>query len=738
MKIKVIRFWEVLLLWLVALALIVPLLTVPHIVMGLVFIKLTVFEILVELALAVYLILWGLNPQKYRPRFSWLTIAVLIFASILILSTIFSLQPYTSFWGSAFRLNGLFAYFHYFVFFLILSWSLCDKKQWLKLLQVAIFTSLAVALYSLAQYINLPFIFESAEGRIMGTVTNPLTLAEYLLLLFFPTLVYGLRTRSNLLRWFLLPTAFLQFVIIFLTGARGAILALVAGSIIFIFCYFWLHHKRLLKWISFALCGFVILAGLSFWGLKQLPPSENYVLHRIQSIDINHPAIQNRLHIWKVAWQASQERLVLGYGLDNFEVAFQKHYQPFAERFSNAETWTDRAHNSFLDYLVMTGILGLFAYILLIAVALWRSIVIVITPRRAIWQRSTAVALIAMLGAYVVFNISAFDVISAYVIFFFLLALLNSFSWTQREDSKPTRFKWLLYLIVAVVLGIVISIQARHILANRTAGYAIATFYQKDFDKSILLFKKSLDYKTLVSFVASSKMLEAGKEFILRPEAIAQTEMLLELGELFEQNIPQPFNGKYFATLADYYGRLALLDSSVVGKMDNSFKKAVSLSPYRPFLYLNWGGTLTKLEQNQEALEKYEKAVEIYPDFPLGYFWLAVGQISLGQLAEGNESLIKATELDLDIEIPTRLMTLAVAFEEAGQYNEAALRYKQVIEKTEGQPEPYYITISFYYRVGWYKQAYDLAKSYLEQRPNDPTTLGLIEAIKQKAPYLRY
>lgn len=66
--------------------------------------------------------------------------------------------------------------------------------------------------------------------------------------------------------------------------------------------------------------------------------------------------MQTRLLLWKQSIIAFKEKPIFGWGMENFNVPFEKHYNPYFE------VWYDRAHNIFFDYLVMTGILGLLSF----------------------------------------------------------------------------------------------------------------------------------------------------------------------------------------------------------------------------------------------------------------------------------------------------------------------------------------------------------------------------------------
>jgi len=74
-------------------------------------------------------------------------------------------------------------------------------------------------------------------------------------------------------------------------------------------------------------------------------------------------SVSGRLLLWSSALKAFRERPVLGWGAENFDYGFDKYYNPQFYRGGINETWSDRAHNWFLDFLVMGGALGLAFYL---------------------------------------------------------------------------------------------------------------------------------------------------------------------------------------------------------------------------------------------------------------------------------------------------------------------------------------------------------------------------------------
>jgi len=99
---------------------------------------------LVEIIFFTWLFLIVFNP-KYRPRFNILSIALILFLVVLILSTVFGADISRSFWSKYERMTGLLMWVHLFAFFLVIS-SVFKKQDWIKIFSVSIFAAILMSL----------------------------------------------------------------------------------------------------------------------------------------------------------------------------------------------------------------------------------------------------------------------------------------------------------------------------------------------------------------------------------------------------------------------------------------------------------------------------------------------------------------------------------------------------------------------------------------------------------------
>ena len=111
-----------------------------------------------------WLILMQINPSfkpnwKHWDKLVWLVVAFFV---INVISTIFGIGPYRSFWSNYERMSGLFHFGHLLAFFLVLISVFKQKQQWHNFLTFSIFVSTLITLLSFAQCIEVPFLLSSS------------------------------------------------------------------------------------------------------------------------------------------------------------------------------------------------------------------------------------------------------------------------------------------------------------------------------------------------------------------------------------------------------------------------------------------------------------------------------------------------------------------------------------------------------------------------------------------------
>lgn len=181
------------------------------------------FRVFVEIIFVAWLILLSID-STFRPnfkKFSKLTWLIIAFFGINLISAIFGIGLYRSFWSNYERMGGVFHFAHLLAFLLVLISVFRSKKDWHVFLTFSIFASTLMALLAFAQWLEVPFLLSSSGGkRLTGTAGNATFLAAYLIFNFFFILYFWAKETRFSLK---------TFVISFLTFD----IYLVASSLLF-------------------------------------------------------------------------------------------------------------------------------------------------------------------------------------------------------------------------------------------------------------------------------------------------------------------------------------------------------------------------------------------------------------------------------------------------------------------------------------------------------------------------
>jgi O-antigen ligase len=352
------------------------------------------FRFAVELSLIFTIFAWAFEEKDgelakdlksifKRP----LVVAVSVFIVSIVLATIFANDVAAAFWSNYERGEGLFQILHYYVFFLLLNLLMKKEDDWKQIFAASLWASALMIVYGIfGNYGAATFIGPYAGGaaptgfweklfigRFQGSLGNPAYVAPYLIFSMFFAGYLWIRSRGTsalgaLRNWgyVLLITVFLLFFI--LSQTRGAFLGLGCGIFVFLLYEAFSRNMRLRKWCVGILGVLIILGGVGF-ALRNVPAVQNLPEGRLLQISLSDSTAQTRFWTWGSAWQGFLAKPITGWGPENFTTVFDlyfnpRHYIPG----QSTETWFDRAHDVFFDYLSEDGILGLASYLAIFVV----------------------------------------------------------------------------------------------------------------------------------------------------------------------------------------------------------------------------------------------------------------------------------------------------------------------------------------------------------------------------------
>lgn len=167
-----------------------------------------------------------------------------------------------------------------------------------------------------------------------------------------------------------------------------------------------------------------------------------------------------------------------------------------------------------------------------------------------------------------------------------------------------------------------------------------------------------------------------------------------------------------------WQGRLEY-DAHRYEEATRSFQQAIKLNPSMARAYDNLGLCYFYGNQNELAIENYNKAIELdrssqHPS-PWPYLNLADTQQFLGQLSNAEANLHEA--LRLDPSIASAHFQLGTVLEDAGRLNDAVTELREAARLNPTYPDPHIILARIYHKLGQQQAARDEVKAYQRLRP---------------------
>lgn len=605
------------------------------------------FQALVEVALAIWLSL-AIRAPAYRPKRTPLVWAMVALLTILSVSSLAGIDPTRSLWSTQARSLGLIAITHFMALAVILG--SIPGFNW----QMYVGTSCAVATIVAAGaciQLHYPNLFLHTGGRPGSFFGNPAHLASYLVFhiplgLWLCNSHFNKRTRMSCLAgtMYLLMTT-LMLAAIVSSETRGALLGLsiaLASILISITrhkgSYFGLSESRIssivrVTWVVVVLSTLSVAVTRRADVWKQVPTIRRVV----SSIDVGKESdVTPRLIAWKIAWKGFWERPILGYGPENFKYPFDAYFDPALISFGLPETYFDKPHNIFLEYLVCGGLIGLIAYVVLLTSAFW-------TIRRS--QNSTLSITpfaAATLIAYIVQNCFLFDTFGSYLMFALFLGLLQSQSVCERLTEPCHLIKTqltgsLTTALILISLLPVYFLNFRTLYANHKQYCSVNEFLNGQTQKALVAYHSAINtpnpyrnYSRIDFAEHLPQTFDHGVDVTTLTGIVK--EALNELSLAIHEH-PNDFLPRMI--YADLCAKFEVIVPDLLALADTQIAAAIQASPNRQRLYCTQARLRLIQGKAGDAFSIMKHAVELNtaaadPHYYLGLTAIQAGQIDLG------------------------------------------------------------------------------------------------------------
>jgi O-antigen ligase len=327
----------------------------------------------VYLATASITIFHLINVFKNQVPFykkTFLDIPLLLFLISQTISTYYSVDPHTSFFGYYSRLNGglLSLICYSLLYWILVVYIDSDLKN--KIINYSLLSGFLVSIYAIAQHFGIDknWWIQDVQSRVFSTFGQPNWLAAYLCILIPLSLHQTFNTNKSKIniKYFSLSAIF--YISLLFTKSKSGILACLISLIVFFFVEFF-KNKNIRKLLIINYSLFIILLLIISNPIKDqiFPPKNTSPSTNTENSKI---LVTSSGDIRKIVWQGSVDLWkkfpIFGTGVETF--AYSYYWTRPVEHNLTSE-WDflyNKAHNEYLNYLATTGTVGLCTYLIFI------------------------------------------------------------------------------------------------------------------------------------------------------------------------------------------------------------------------------------------------------------------------------------------------------------------------------------------------------------------------------------
>jgi O-antigen ligase/tetratricopeptide (TPR) repeat protein len=358
---------------------------------------------------------------------------VCAYFAVVALSTIFSVAPMVSLFGSNSNFMGVITRLGFVICFLGLIIGIgTNEERLLKTLWGIAISGGLVSAYAILQFFGLDlfapvsiYTFQTSLGEVIR-VCSSIGHSNYLgnFLLYVAPVSAGLALATNKKERLLaiIITALSLLAIVF-SVARGAWIGIIVGTICFIILelkyapskQIW-NSKNLLRYAAIFL-----LISSTMAGIIAFTPASRTIKERVQALLTQGVQSSGRVLLWRDSLKMLPRFALTGCGAEGFRKAFLAYKSKEVAKLSQPDN-NESSHNSYLDVALSHGILGLALYIAIII----STLTLLLRARRRVTLQNRRFILSGLTASFVAVlthNFFIFDQLSTGLYFFAFVAL---------------------------------------------------------------------------------------------------------------------------------------------------------------------------------------------------------------------------------------------------------------------------------------------------------------------------
>jgi len=518
--------------------------------------------------------------------------------------------------------------------------------------------------------------------------------------------------RSGLV--FLFATLILNVFTLFLSETRGDILGVAVGAFVLLLLFF-LRPPELKSRLACALAssptrrsgpakrvgflrkrGFyaaalflIIAASLGFWFTRSSPLwSRVPGLARFHDISLTSEGLLPRLAAARSAWRGFLDRPVLGWGWDNFNIVYNKYYDPRTLELSYQETRFDKPHNFFLEDLVSGGLLLALAHLALIGLLVFEAL--------KIKNKLLGQVVVAAVAAYFIRSLFIFDTLGPALMLYLFMGLIDgryrketnhggkvdaAVAQTPSHDgpAKIGASAAVLTLIVAIVVAYEVNVPTFNASYYDFRGFIDLSRGRAK--EGIENFNKSISFPSPYRWNFARDLSAAVTQaYFYNQDAIPKEAALRGIEEMEKVTADHPLDAYNHYVLVDMYNQVSDIDPQrFLEAAEREAKIALELSPDRQEVYFSMAKTKAIKKDYKAAIEVLKKALDLDPKVADAHFYYGLVSFALGDYDVGYKEIKIAMDMGRKWKNFYESRTVAGYFADAGHLDEAIVLYKTTL-----------------------------------------------------------
>lgn len=555
----------------------------------------SVFSRVTELAIMALL---ALALARYGPAIvprTRLHLFVLAYLAATVLAAAFAENKYLALYGEYGRFVGLTFLFDMAVLYLAVSIAFRRSTDWLLLFGGIGVAFLGSSGYLVAQRLGLDpvgWVYDPQQ-RPFGTFGNSDMFGHFLSAWLGACLGLALfadGARSPLLRATGALATLATLGDIAIVATRGSALGVAAVTASLPIVY--LRARGLTRPVLLRTVAGSALGAVGAAAFIALSPIGARVISTLQGIQV-----ADRLTIYKSGLAAFLARPVLGYGPDNFAVAYVQYRLPESHAVLGGVSLPTSVHSWLLQLAVTTGAVGLASYLAALAAfawSAWRAL-----PRRPALVAPLALTAVGYLATGLVSPSAIMVDWIPWVVFGGVASL------TASEEPVPARRNVRLLIVPALAVALVGVLLTKSALdADYEAGFSQVT--------------RGLENQVPIAFATAATRLDSGRAryWFLLGSLYAARKQWRASGDAHEEAAKRaPYNASYWASLSVSRLRQALDGDQRSGGPEAAFataRRAIEADPRNPVGHVALAQAANAYGRHDLALQEIEAAIRLH------------------------------------------------------------------------------------------------------------------------------